>query len=330
MTDLPPPSRRNLKRALPVVVGLVLMAICVVFIAKVLADDWHEVRHSVVNASWTWLGIALGLGALGMVIIAFTWADAVKVVGGRMRRSDAVPWYFVGEIGKYLPGAVWAAVGRGEIARRKGVPAGQAYPSVGLSLISLYVAAALTAAVVLPFDLAHQKEAGHALLLLLVPVGLALLHPRVLGALVALAERMTKRSIKVTVPAWRDTVVLVLRYIPAWVAIAGSTWCLARALPGVDAPVLRIALATLLSWTAGFVTPTPGGAGVREAVFIAVSGLAAGPALAVAVTSRIIFVLVDVVGALGGLPATRRRAGEAGSVSSPPPGQRRVTVDEEG
>jgi hypothetical protein len=69
---------------------------------------------------------------------------------------------------------------------------------------------------------------------------------------------------------------------------------------------------------------------VREAVFIAVSGLAAGPAVAVAVTSRLIFVLVDVGGALGGLPATRRRAGEAGSVSSPPPGQRRVTVDEEG
>jgi uncharacterized membrane protein YbhN (UPF0104 family) len=329
--DVPPPSRRNLKRALPVVVGLALMAICGVFIAKVLADDWHEVRHSVVNASWMWLGAALGLGALGMVIVALTWADAVKVVGGKMRRSHAVPWYFEGEIGKYIPGAVWAAVGRGEIARRKGMPAAQAYPSVGLSLIGLYLAAALTAAAVLPFDLANQKDAGPALLLLLlVPVGLALLHPRVLGVLVVMAERATKRSIKVTVPVWRETVVLVLRYVPAWVAIAGSTWCVARALPGVDAPVLRIALATLLSWTAGFVTPTPGGAGVREAVFIAVSGLAAGPAVAVAVTSRLIFVLVDVGGALGGLPATRRRADGAGSVSSPPPGQRRVAVDEEG
>ena len=331
MTDAPSPNRRNFRRALPVLVGVALMAICVAFIVKVLADDWQEVHHAVVNASWAWLGIAMGLGILGMVVVAFTWADAVRVVGGRMRRSQAVPWYFVGEIGKYIPGAVWAAVGRGEIARRKGIPAAQAYPSVGLSLISLYLAAALTAAVVLPFDLAHQKNAGPALLLLLlVPVGLGLLHPQVLGKVVAMAEKATKRSLKVTVPSWPSTVGLVLRYVPAWVAIAGSTWCVARALPGVDAPVLRIALATLLSWTAGFVTPTPGGAGVREAVFIAVSGLAAGPAVAVAVTARLIFVLVDVVGALAGLPATRRRAQGAGSVGSNTPDQRRVAVDEEG
>ena len=60
------------------------------------------------------------------------------------------------------------------------------------------------------------------------------------------------------------------------------------------------------------------------------SGLAAGPAVAIAVTARLIFVLVDVVGALAGLPATRRRAQGAGSVGSNTPDQRRVAVDEEG
>jgi uncharacterized membrane protein YbhN (UPF0104 family) len=331
VTDAVPPTKRTLRKYAPAAIGIVLMLVCGVFVVRTLANDWHEVRTIVSHASWAWLALALLAASAGMVAIAWTWADALAVVGGRMSRAQSVSWYFVGEIGKYIPGAVWAAVGRGEIARRRGIPGGKAYQSVALSLIGLYLAAALTAVIVVPFDLAHQRDAGPALLLLLlVPIGLVVLHPAVLHRVVAFAERATKRSVDVVVPPWLDTVVLVVRYIPAWIGIAGATWCVARALPGVDAPILRITLATLLSWTAGFVTPTPGGAGVREAVFIGVSGLAAGPAVAVAVTARLLFVLVDVAGALMGLPGTRRKSAADPSVSSPPPDPLRVARDEEG
>lgn len=304
---------------------------CAAFIVRVLMDDWAQVSDLLGNASWAWLAIALLCAAAAMSIIAWTWADALAVMGGRMRRGQALAWYYVGEIAKYLPGSIWAAVGRGEIARRRGVPAPQAYPSVFLSLIALYLAAALTGAVLFPFDLAHSRDAGPALaLLLLVPLGLGALHPRVIGAVIEFAERVTKRSIPIRIPAWRATVVLVLRYVPAWIGIALATWCVALALPDVDAPLLRLSLATVLSWTAGFVTPSPGGAGVREAVFVAVSGLASGPAVAVAVTARLIFVLVDVVGALIGVPFTGRRVRVADSLGSPASGPSPIVADEEG
>lgn len=309
------PSGRSVRRYVPVVVGTVLMLVCAVFIAKTLASDWNEVSDKLANASLGWLGFALVMSVVGMVVVACTWADALRVVGGRMTRRQACSWYFVGELGKYLPGAIWAAVGRGEVARRNGVPRNRAYPSVAMSLIGLYLAAALLAAVLVPFDLAHQTDSGPALLLLgLVPVGLGCLHPAVLGRLRDLVARLTRKEIDVVVPTWGQTVGLLLRYVPAWVGIASATWATAMALPGVDAPLLRIALATLLSWTAGFVTPTPAGAGVREAVFIAVSGLAAGPAVAVAVTSRLLFVVVDVVGAVVGIPGSRPRSADTGSV----------------
>jgi uncharacterized membrane protein YbhN (UPF0104 family) len=312
-------------------VGAVLTIACAAFIVRVLMDDWDQVSDLVGNASWAWLALALACAAVGMSIIALTWADALAVMGGRMRRGQALAWYYVGEIAKYLPGSIWAMVGRGEIARRRGVPAPQAYPSVFLSLIGLYLAAALSAAVLLPFDLAHSRDAGPALaLLLLVPLGLAGLHPKVIRTVIEFAERVSKRSIPIRVPAWRASVLLVLRYVPAWVGIALATWCVALALPDVDAPLLRLSLATVLSWTAGFVTPSPGGAGVREAVFVAVSGLSSGPAVAVAVTARIIFVIVDVAGALIGAPFTGRRPRPADSVGSPASGPSPIVADEEG
>lgn len=314
-TDEQAPTGRSLRRYVPAIAGTVLMVICAIFIAKTLANDWNEVSDKIAHASLGWLAFGLIASALGMLAIAVTWADALRVVGGKMTRRQAASWYFVGELGKYLPGAIWAAVGRGELARRNGIPRNRSYPSVAMSLIGLYLAAALLAAVLVPFDIANQTDSGPALLLLLlVPIGLGCLHPAVLGKVRDVAAKMVGKPIDVVLPTWGQTVGLMLRYVPAWIFIAAATWATAQALPGVDAPVIRIALATLLSWTAGFVTPTPAGAGVREAVFIAVSGLASGPAVAVAVASRLMFVLVDVGGALAGIPGSRPKDRTRGSV----------------
>jgi len=52
-----------------------------------------------------------------------------------------------------------------------------------------------------------------------------------------------------------------------------------------------------VSWIIGFITPAPGGIGVREAVFVAVAGVAAGPAAAAAILARVLFVVIDGSGA---------------------------------
>jgi len=310
----PPRSRR--RKSVPALVGTLLTVVCVVFIVKALSSEWGQVRDDLTRASWWWLAAGLGCAALGMVAVAWVWADALRVVGGDVPRRKVVPWYFVGEIGKYIPGAVWAAVGRGEIARRNGVPAGVSYPSVALSLVGLYLAAALSAAALVPFGLAREAHTGAWLwVLLLVPIGIVALHPGILERLRRGVAKLARRELDVVIPPWNQTIGLVLRYVPAWVGICTATWCVARALPGKPSFV-RIALATLISWTAGFVTPTPGGAGVREEVFVLFSGLGVGPGTAIAVASRLLFVIVDVVGFVVGAAVTSSPMLQRSSVDS--------------
>src|SRR5918994_2960965 len=155
-------------------------------------------------------------------------------------RAHTVAWYFAGEIGKYVPGAVWPILGRGGRARRGGVARHRAYPSVALSLAALYLAALGVAAVLVPLDLAEQAESPGALALLaLLPLGLVALHPRVLrwgrGRLV----RLTGRGADIVIPPWRDTVRVVAGYVPAWAFIWAATWCTDRALLP-NPPLLRI------------------------------------------------------------------------------------------
>jgi uncharacterized membrane protein YbhN (UPF0104 family) len=295
----PTPTRRPRRTiALSALAGTVVAVVCIGFVVARMTSQWSEIRDEIAGASLGWI-VAAGLAAVvAMAWIASCWQRVLGLLGPKPDRGRTMAWYFAGEIGKYVPGAVWPVLGRGELAHRGGVPRHRAYPSVGLSLAALYLAALALAAALVPLDLAKQAESPGALALLaLLPVGLVALHPRVLTAARDLLVRSTGRGADITVPRWRATVGVVACYVPAWLGIWAATWCVARALVS-DPPLLRIGVATALSWTAGFVAvPVPAGAGVREAVFVAASGLPVGIGATIAVGSRLVFLLVDVAGA---------------------------------
>lgn len=326
-TDAAPPRRGPPRRAvaLSAVAGAVIGLTCLGFVVQRMTSQWADVRDHVADASVGWIVAAVVLAGAGMTWIAACWRQAMGLSGPAPPWRASVAWYYTGEIGKYVPGGVWPVLGRGELARRRGVPRARAYPSVGLSLAALYLAALGVATALVPLDLAEQSESPAALALLgLLPLGLAALHPRVLTWGRDQAVRLTGRGGDIVIPPWRATVRLVASYVPAWLLIWAATWCTARALVPAP-PVLRIGIATTLSWTAGFVAvPVPAGAGVREAVFVAASGLPAGLGATIAVGSRLAFLLVDVAGVALTAPWHRRTAAggrkpAASSSSAPTP-----------
>jgi glycosyltransferase 2 family protein len=308
------PSGRARRRtvALSALVGAFIGLTCAGFVLARMATQWSEVRDEVADASLGWIAAGLLLAACGMTWIAVGWRWTLALSGPPTDVRRTIAWYFGGEIGKYVPGGIWPVLGRGELARRGGIPRTRAYPSVGLSLVALYLAALMVAVVLVPLDLAQQTESPAILaMLLLLPLGLAALHHRVLGWVRDRAVRHTGHGADVTIPPWSATVRLVVSYVPAWLLITAATWCIARAVVP-DAKFLQIGIATTLSWTAGFAAvPVPAGAGVREVVFAACAGLPLGFGATVAIGSRLAFLLVDVAGAVLTSPWHRRAGGPA-------------------
>lgn len=305
------PSSRRTKVA-STVVGAVLALIAIAFVTRSLVRDREEIGDALADASFGWLVLAAVLAAVGMTAIAVPWRHAIRLLGDDMPMRQIISRYYVGELGKYVPGGVWPILGRGELAARWGLRRTAAYSSVLLSLLALYLAAMLVVAAGLPALLAGDDGSGPVAVLLLLPLGLAALHPAAIGLALRLVERVTRRDLSVEVPTWGASVALVARYVPSWLAIGGATWAVARALePSAD--VWEIGAATVMSWLVGFVlVPVPGGVGVREAAFVAAAGsLDPGIAAAVAVGARGIFVAVDALGALIGSVVMRGGQGAA-------------------
>jgi uncharacterized membrane protein YbhN (UPF0104 family) len=277
-------------------VGTVIGIAGLGFAVFALARSWDEI--SAADFVPRILAMAGAVGIVGMTTIGLNWIRIMRATGGSVRVRHGLHWYFVGQLGKYIPGGLWAVLGRGELATRGGVERAIGYPSVGISLVTTYAAAATTGAIFIAFGTATMTAriswiGLSAATVTAVTLGLS-------GPVVRQVNTFVSRfGIRAELPSTspRMSLSAIALTMPAWLAIGGATALVGSALGFAVTPSQVIA-ATSYSWLAGFlVIPVPGGLGVREAAFIALYPGSTEEAAAIAVSARIVFVLADLTGA---------------------------------
>lgn len=294
----PRPSRRI--RHWSTVVGAIIGLTGAAFVAQALYRNRSEISQALSEAQPSLLLVALAGFGVAMTGIGLAWRSSVQVLGGDIGIVSSLRGYFVGQLGKYVPGGIWAVVGRAEWARSERVPASVAYSSVFLSIGTAFLAAIMLSAIVLP--VASFADSGgdkrYLFVLGLLPLGFALLNPIVLEFGLSLARKITGRDLEIRIPSWRASSIIVVRQLPSWFLIGTANWVIASAF-GAQGDLANIIFAATTSWVIGFIAlPVPGGIGVREAAFVALAtSLPPGVAAIVAVTARLATIIVDAVGA---------------------------------
>ena len=194
------------------------------------------------------------------------------------------------------------------------MPRSAAYSSVGLSLATTYLGAVLLALLSFVPAVRHISDNPPLWVFALLPAGLLVLHPKVLSRIIAVGERVLGEPSTSGCRRGGTPWSLVVMHVPAWFLIGTATWCVVRAFTP-SPPFWAVIFATMVSWVVGFIAiGVPGGLGVREATFAAVLSVAlpAGVGAAAALAARLIFMLVDTLGAMvvGGLARRRPPVGD--------------------
>ena len=288
-----PFSIRALVSSIGLIIGLAGMA----FLLRTMWTHRDEMKDSFSHLTWSSLVGAVFFAFMSMSYLGWMWGRLLLRRGYKVPRAQLVSWYYTGQLGKYVPGGVWAVVGRAEMAVRGGVPRADAYSVTGLSMFTTYSAAALCAA--LGSLLSWERPIIGAALLLALVVGLSVYAIAPLRQrLVGLLRKITSGTNELTAP--KDMLALTIVQVPAWIMISLSTTITAHAF-GAEVGVLHMFFVSSLSWLIGFlVIGAPGGLGVRESIFTGLLSASVGTstALSLAVASRMIFVTVDFLGAL--------------------------------
>ncbi|MDR8408480.1 lysylphosphatidylglycerol synthase transmembrane domain-containing protein [Nonomuraea sp. 3-1Str] len=278
-----------LRRLLRVVLALVALG----FLGYGLARNWDETTTAVARLSPWALPGAFAAVLAGQLCSLLAWRRVLAGLGSPLPLRVAGRIMFVGQLGKYIPGSVWAYAATMELGRDHGSPPRRTFACISLSLvINLGVALSIAAA-----TLATQQVLRQAwYLLLLVPVIIVCLHPKVLTWGLNLALRLARKEPLESVLPGRAVVAAVGWTALGWFVYGIHTWLLVGRW---DLYVIATG-AYAFAWATGLLAFfVPAGVGVREGAMVLVFTpiIGTGPALAAAVASRLVFTLSDVAAA---------------------------------
>jgi uncharacterized membrane protein YbhN (UPF0104 family) len=257
--------------------------------------------------------------------LGLLWWRCLHAFGVRTRMRDALAWYFGGELGKYVPGGVWSVLGRGELALRAGVRRTTGYLTTLISYGAMCVAAAWACGILAPFIAINRDGNGLGwgwLMVAFIPIGAVAVHPAIMGRLLELGRKVTRGRVDLEARPWSTMLELIVWSVPTWLLVGATSAAVTEAL-GYHQQPARVAFAAIAAWILGFLAvPVPAGAGLRELVFLGLSGLPHAPAVAVAAIARLLFIIVDGGGGIAGLWYARRRQ----QSSNPQPSKEQETV----
>jgi uncharacterized membrane protein YbhN (UPF0104 family) len=289
---------RSVTRSARIVIALVALAL----LALTIARQRDAVADALGRMGPGWFAASLLAAIIGLGFTSFAWRTIIADLGSPLPVAAGSRVFFLAQIGKYLPGAVWPFVAQMELGKALGVPR-QRSAVAGLLFVGLHCATGLlVATATLPF--ASPAAAEHYWwVLALTPVLLVVLHPRVLSPLLDRVFWILRRPPLDRPLTLANTVKACGFLLVTWFFYGLSLLALARPLGLTGAGSLALATgAYALAWSAGVMVLglVPAGIGVREVILgaILLPVLPAGEATAVVATSRVVQTLGDALWAL--------------------------------
>jgi uncharacterized membrane protein YbhN (UPF0104 family) len=325
-------SRVRLRPRVVLAVRVVAVLAIAYFIVATTVDQWTEVRNTFHRLSWPLVLLSLLAALVGIAANTYAWRAALADLDHEVPIRAAGQVFLVGQLGKYLPGSVWSYVLQMELGRRAGIPRARAFlaslisTGIGITVGLAIGALGLRGTVMASRGGEHATLARTAfyLLLALLPIALVCAHPGVLSRLVGLLLRLLLRLLR-RQPLERPLSWAGVFRVAFWSAVGYALfglhlWLLARAQVGSGWTGLGVCVAAIgfAISVSTFVVVAPSGIGVREfliAITLTAMGLPYGAGYAIALASRLVATVADVVAAGGAALIATRKVRTAAPIS---------------
>lgn len=295
--------RKTAVRAVFLLVALAALVVAVVVEREAFGDALTRLGPAAVALS----ALLAGVGLLAQMLSWRALFAGAEADVPRLRAAARI--YFVGQLGKYLPGSVWAVVAQAELGKDHRISrARSAVVALG-ALAVLVVVGVVVSVAGLAIGSAGSLRA-YWWVLAAIPAGVVVLSPPVFNRLVGTAMRVARRPGPPPTITGGGLASSAGWALVMWLAFGAHAWFLAAALGVTGLPdAFTVTGAFALAWVVGFlIVLAPAGAGPREAALVLALAPLMEPAdaLVVALVSRVLMVMGD---ALAAAVASRGRTG---------------------
>ena len=292
---------------------LLRLAVAAVFlgvIAVVLAGQWRQAQPLLGRLSVPVVLAAWAMVLAGIYATFRSWRAALADLGGSLPHVGGMRVFYLGQLGKYVPGTIWPVVTQMRLARDYRVPPRAAGAAFAVFMLMLIGTGLLVGLPVIPL-LGRDAVDEYRWLAVVLPLLALALAPPVLNRVMATALRLARRP-PLPAPLSFGGILAVAGWaLVSWLCYGVHVYLLVRQL-GVDGGALlwlQCTGAFAVAFVSGpLLLVVPAGAGVREGALLLLLGSTVGAPVAavVAVVSRLLFIVGDLAWSAVAVLAARR------------------------
>jgi uncharacterized membrane protein YbhN (UPF0104 family) len=292
------------KRWLWLAIKLLIVAVVFWGVQRTLFAALAEVGKQSWRIEPAWLVLSGILYLAGLAPSGWFWHRLLQQMGARPTLGQTLRSYYIGHLGKYVPGKAMVIVLRAGLLRGQQVDAVLAAATIFLETLATMAVGALLAALLIGVWFRENWPLVLAALAMAAVTGLPAWPPvfRRVAKLLrlgrtnpALVERLAEVDGRTIASGW-------LAIAAGWFLIGLSLWAARRSI-GLESTdfltdAARYTAAVALATVAGFLSFIPGGFGVRDAVLMQVLALglsqdAAATALVSAILLRLVWLVAE-------------------------------------
>jgi hypothetical protein len=166
-----------------------MLVLVLAFVAVLLARQWPRVRPLLGRLDPAAVGAATAAVLAGIYATFRSWRAVLADLGFPLPHAAGMRVFFLGQLGKYLPGSVWPVAAQMELGRDYGVPARSAAASAAVAMLLSVATGLLVAIPTVP--LLGRAALSHSWwVLAALPLVLAVLAPPILNRLITVSLRL--------------------------------------------------------------------------------------------------------------------------------------------
>lgn len=272
----------------------------VYYIYDQLQDGWDKLEHTKWSLNPGYLLLSILVAFSYFVFTSWIWYRLLSYLGSELGFWKSFRILQLSQLGKYLPGRIWAIGGQIYLGEREGIPRSTLLWAMGIHWFFNFLSGAI---IFLPFlyVLTTLWVAASVTLILTFLLSLGFLPRHILRLLTGWVdlsdpERLPSGLLRLS-PS--QSLTIFFSFVFTWTLFGFAFWSLINAITEVPLGAYYEVLASFCgAWVVGVLSFfTPGGIGVREGAMVYLLGQFLLPSMAViiAVAARLWITLVELV-----------------------------------
>lgn len=299
-----PRIHASLRRWLTAAAKAAIVLLVLWFIRGRIVEWWGQLDQHRFHLHYGWLALSGGLYLAGTLLCALFWYHTLRALGQEVGLGQALRAFFVGHLGKYVPGKAMVVILRAGLIRGPGVEASLAVVSIFFETLTMMSVGAFLAGAVVAGWARQQPFWLAASIGMMVLSGLPTLPPvaKRLARFLTAGRLSPTANEKLDKLGYRTVAIGWMLNVVGWALLGLSLWATLRAMGAGNEALLGqlhlLTAAIALGTVVGFVSFVPGGAVVREAVLaetltLLVPQIGGVPALVASVLLRLAWLLSE-------------------------------------